>query len=71
MAMVELDRKGCIGCHACANVCPSFWEMQEDGKTMLKGSSEIGSGIYRLIVDDPKCNEQAKSVCPVDVINIR
>ncbi len=57
---IEHDREGCIGCGACAGVCPENWEMAADGKSRL----------LKADVDELGCNEQAAEGCPVNVIHI-
>lgn len=69
----RVDREGCIGCGACAAVCPDFWQMNdEENKTNLKGSTKAGDGLYELEIgdDDVECNRQAEDVCPVNVIKV-
>ncbi len=53
----ELDK--CIGCGACAAVCPDNWEMKGD-KAHPKATelSEVG------------CNKEAVDACPVQCIHI-
>lgn len=63
------DRKGCIGCGACAAVCPDFWEMDSDGKSNLKGAKADGNN-FILEVPDQKCNMNAAQSCPVNVIHL-
>jgi len=63
------DHPVCIGCGACAAVCPDYWEMAGDGKSHLKGSKKQGEQFF---LDLPKagcCNEAAQS-CPVNCIHI-
>ncbi len=60
---VEHDRPNCIGCGACCAVCPSRWEMGEDGKSNFKGNPEIDEAEY-------KDNKDAADSCPVNVIHI-
>ncbi|MBW3002533.1 ferredoxin [Candidatus Woesearchaeota archaeon] len=74
MAKVVHERWKCIMCGACANVCPEFWEMADDGKAKLKGASykktdegELGE----LNVDDAKCNKEAESGCPAQCIHVK
>ena len=69
---VEHDRPNCIGCGACAAVCPSFWEMSGDGKSDLKGVKYDGSGLGALEVaeKDFACNKLAADSCPVNVIHV-
>ncbi len=58
----SIDRKGCIGCGACASTCPEVFRMAEDG-------------LSEVYVDDiPKDAEEmakvAEDECPVSVITI-
>jgi len=59
---IEFKRDECIGCGACAAVCPDNWEMKDDGKSTPK----------KIAIDkaELKCNEEAADVCPVDIIKI-
>jgi ferredoxin len=63
------DRNICIGCGACAAVCPEFWEMASDGKSKLKGAKN-NNGTYMLELSDMKCNMDAAQSCPVNCIHI-
>lgn len=56
------DRDGCIGCGACAAVCPENWEMEDDGKSSPK-KTEISK-------DEFEGNKSAADGCPVNVIHI-
>lgn len=74
MAKITQDHNGCIGCGACAAVCPDFWEMNEkDGKAVpIKCQFEEGKDTYEFEVEekDMSCNKEAAEVCPVQVIKI-
>lgn len=59
------DRDVCIGCGACAAVCPDYWEMGGDGKSDLKGAKKDV-----LTVKDIGCNKEAAQGCPVNCIHI-
>lgn len=63
------DRPVCIGCGACAAVCPDSWEMGDDGKSHLKGSKPAGD---KFTLDVPKagCNTGAAQSCPVNCIHL-
>ena len=63
------DRKKCIGCGACASICPDFWEIGDDNKSNLKGAS-INGDVYELYLDKIKCNDEAADNCPVNCIKI-
>ncbi len=60
--VIEQDRDNCIGCGACAAVCPDNWEMADDGLAKpLK--TEISEA-------ELECNKEAAEGCPVNVIHI-
>ncbi|MBU2564156.1 ferredoxin [Patescibacteria group bacterium] len=65
MAKIIQQKDKCIGCGTCVAVCPDFWEMGQDGKATLKGSKE-----NVLEVQDPGCNKEAASSCPVQIITV-
>lgn len=71
MAKITQEREKCIGCGTCVAVCPDFWTMEEDGKSTLKGAKDIGNGVFELKVDNPGCNKEAESACPVQIIKIK
>jgi len=52
---VKVDQDKCIGCGACAALCP-------DGFKMVDGKSHIKNG-------DAECIEQAIPSCPVNAIS--
>jgi len=70
MAKVTHEREKCIGCGTCVAVCPDFWTMDSDGKSRLKGSKDVGNGVFELEVDDPGCCKDAASACPVQIIKV-
>lgn len=63
-------RKKCIGCGACAAVCPKFFEMDKDGFATLKNSSQAGEG-FELEVNEVDCAKDAAEACPVKIIEIQ
>ncbi|MBS3061883.1 MAG: ferredoxin [Candidatus Diapherotrites archaeon] len=71
---IEHDKPNCIGCGACAAVCPDFWEMEGD-KSHLKGSKDGGpfeGGEELEIKDsDEEKNMEAARSCPVNVIHLK
>jgi len=74
------EKEICIGCGACAAVCPSHWEMQDDGKSHLRGSelkeqNEMGTPDVTINevkeLDELEENQQAADVCPVNCIHVK
>jgi len=63
------DRNICIGCGACAAVCPDFWKMADDGKSDLAGAKKE-SDSFVLELPDKKCNLSAAQSCPVNCIHL-
>ena len=55
------DRDKCIGCGACAGICPDNWEMADDGKSKPKNTE----------LDSLDCNQDAEDACPVNCIKIK
>ncbi len=69
MAKIIHDRNACVGCGACAAVCPKYWEMKGDGKSHLIGSTTSG-GNHVLMVENAECNTDAANACPVKCIKV-
>ncbi|MCD6550169.1 ferredoxin [bacterium] len=65
------ERSKCIGCGACANICPNYFEMKEDGKSALKGGQEKEKEIYELEIEEAGCAKNAADSCPVQCIRIQ
>jgi len=63
------DRPVCIGCGACAAVCPDYWEMGDDGKSDIKGAKDEGEKQV-LELKEKGCNMEAAQGCPVNCIHI-
>jgi len=65
------EREKCIGCGACVALCPKHWEMSEDGKATLLGSTvDPKTKNYLLEVKKIDCHEEAAESCPVQIIQI-
>jgi ferredoxin len=75
MPKVVHDTPGCIGCGACAAICPDFWELGDDGKAHLKGAkvTKEGDEITKeeLKVKEAGCNKDAAESCPAKVILLK
>ena len=65
-------KEDCIGCGACAAICPEFWEMDDEGMAHLKESKKIDDHWERKIAteDARSRNQEAVDVCPVSVIKL-
>lgn len=56
---ISVNKEECIGCGSCVSVCSESFEMK-DGKAIAKKPQ----------VEALDCEEQAKSICPVNAIKI-
>jgi len=65
---VKLEREKCIGCGSCMAVCPKLFELDEHGKSHLKGSQK--KEVEELEIERIECAEQAADVCPNECIHI-
>ena len=55
--MVKVDKKKCIGCGACASICPEVFEMDKDGKSKVKAQKNL------------PCVKEAIDNCPAQAIS--
>ena len=60
MAKIKVDTGKCIGCGACASICPDGFEMK-DGKAHVKKAE----------VKKITCEKEAAESCPVSAISIK
>lgn len=56
---IKVDKKKCIGCGACAALCPAVFEMK-GGKSEAKCSET-----------DKPCAKDAAESCPVQAISVK
>lgn len=74
MAKVIHEQWKCIGCGACAGVCPKYWALGDDNKAHLKGAkyNETSEGKKgELTLPNADCNKDAESACPVQCIHLK
>ena len=67
------DRDTCIGCAACASVCPNYWSMADDGKSDVKGGVKTGNGgeeVVENLTEEFDSNVEAAESCPVNCIHV-
>ena len=55
---VKVDAKKCIGCGACASICPATFDMKNGKAIIKKQPSKI------------TCEKDAKDSCPVEAISL-
>lgn len=72
------DRDICIGCSACASVCPKHWIMEDDGKASIVNHTKTGNGEEEILgttekplTEDFEDNMDAAESCPVNCIHIK
>lgn len=56
---VTVDQELCIGCGACANLCPEVFELQDDGKSSVLDETGAGCDV-----------DVAANSCPVGAIKV-
>lgn len=57
---VKVDQNTCIGCGACASLCPDIFELNDEGKSTVKQEEP----------EDEACAKNAAQTCPVDAIKL-
>jgi ferredoxin len=70
---IEFDKDTCIGTVYCVAVAEKFYEISDDGKPLLVGSSfNTQTNKYELYIheSDLEVNEDAAAGCPVEAIVI-
>ncbi len=70
MKKIIVERDKCMGCGTCAIVCPTFFKMDEDGRSTIKEGKVEGDGVEKEI-DNIGCAEEAAQGCPVQCITIK
>lgn len=61
MPTLKFDQEKCIGCGLCESICPSVFELRDDGKAHVKNASAC---------KDCDCQSAADN-CPVQAITYK
>lgn len=65
---ISQDQSACIGCGACAAICPNEWAFKGD-KADLIGAKKEGN-LFVKVVANAGCNKDAANACPVRCIKV-
>lgn len=61
---IKIDQEECIGCGSCQAVCPDVFEINDQGKAVLKqNQSDQGE-------TQEDCAKEGADICPVEAIKI-
>lgn len=66
------ERDLCIGAAACIMASQKYWELDDEGKAILKNGKEVSPGIFELEIGEEDYAEmfEAAKECPVLCIHI-
>lgn len=69
---VIYERDLCMGAAVCIMASEKYWELDDEGKAILKGGKRISSGVFELEIDEEDFEEmlEAAKGCPVNCIHI-
>ncbi len=65
---ISQDHDQCIGCGACAAICPTDWRLEGD-KAVLVGGKKEGKLVVKVVAQ-ATCNKDAENACPVKCIKV-
>jgi ferredoxin len=72
MTKIIFEREKCIGCGACAAVCPVHFKIADDGKSeLIDSKSDSKDGNLEKEIEKPECAKDAADGCPVQCIHIK
>lgn len=61
---IKINQEECIGCGSCQAICPEVFELDEQGKAIVKDSqSDQGK-------TNEECAKEGADICPVEAIQI-
>jgi len=61
MSAPKVDRELCIGCGVCASLCPDVFEIDSEGKAVVREGADC---------DSVGCCQDAADSCPVGAITL-
>lgn len=67
-AKITQDQDACIGCGACAAICPIDWSLKGDKAELIGGKKE--GKVFVKIAKDAGCSKDAANACPVKCIKV-
>ncbi|MBU2081912.1 ferredoxin [Patescibacteria group bacterium] len=68
MSKIIHQREKCLGCGACAAVCPKFFEIdKKDSLANLKNSKKVGDN-FELESEKIGYIKEATEICPIKII---
>ncbi len=56
---VKVDQELCTGCELCVEICPDVFEMNDEGKAVVKSAAN----------EDADCVDEAVDSCPTSAIS--
>ena len=68
---IIFEQEKCIGCGSCAALCSKYFELNEKGKSNLKGSKiDSKTKNQELEIAKIECAKEAATSCPMQIIQI-
>lgn len=59
---VKINKELCIGCGSCVSVCAEVFELDSEGKSVVRKGADL--------VKNVDCIKQAEETCPVQAIEV-
>jgi len=60
---ISVDAATCIGCGICVSLAPEIFEMNEDGKSVVRSDVDLAS-------ENLEKAQESADACPVDAITV-
>lgn len=59
---IKINKDLCIGCGSCVSVCAEVFELDSEGKSVVKKGANL--------VKNSNCVKEAEEICPVQAIEV-